>query len=228
TTTPSSVEEGRERVRIIRVKDATDRHCAQVLVIDLDHNAPVAVELIGLGPRASKEEGQQGGSVPRKQPLDERVPGLSHVGARCCFVEGSGVELRGQSFVSTGAGVTAVNDLLLSVPELQVAPIFTSSPDQLRRKKVRLEERSGLDLADLSLYFHVTLGPGATGTSAERLIDALNALPIVEFAEPVPMPAPPPSYGLSLYQAHPFAAPDGIGATQVTGVAGGESAVRVV
>jgi hypothetical protein len=136
------------------------------------------------------------------------------------FVEGSGVELRGQSFVSAGGGVTAVNDLLSSIPQLQVASIFTSSPGQLRREKVRLEERSGRDLADLSLYFHVTLAPGATGSSAEGLIDALNAFPIVEFAEPVPMPAPPPSYGLSLYQAHQFAAPDGIGATQVTGVAG--------
>ena len=140
------------------------------------------------------------------------------------FVEGSGVELRGESFVSTGVDVTAVNDLLSSVPALRVAPIFTSDPDQLRREKARLQELSGRDLADLSLYFYVTLPSSATGTPAkrlaERLIDAFNALPIVEFAQPVPKPAPPPSSNLSKHRQYEFAVLEGIGATQVTGVPG--------
>jgi hypothetical protein len=79
-------------------------------------------------------------------------------------------------------------------------------------------------LADLSLYFYVTLPSSATGTRAKRLaeglIDALSALPIIEFAQPVPMPAPTPSSTSSHRREYEFAVLDGIGATQVAGVAG--------
>ena len=70
----------------------------------------------------------------------------------------------------------------------------------------------------------MTLLSGATGTPvkrlAERLIDAFNALPIVEFAQPVPKPAPQPSSNLSKHRQYEFAVLEGIGATQVTGVPG--------
>jgi len=158
--------------------------------------------------------------VPAKPQHTSIKKGFSKRNIQLKFVEGSDVELQGQSFVSASVDVAAVNELLASVPELQLAPIFTGPPRQLRHEKTRLEKRSGRDLADLSLYFHVTFKTRATGTSSEKLIDALNAFPIVEFAGPVPMPAPLTSFDLNKYTAHEFASPDGIGATQVTGVAG--------
>jgi hypothetical protein len=45
--------------------------------------------------------------------------------------------------VSADVDITAVNALLSSVPERQVAPIFTISPVPLRRETARLEERTG-------------------------------------------------------------------------------------
>jgi serine protease len=158
--------------------------------------------------------------VPVKSEHTAIKKGFSKRDIQLKFVEGSGIEHQGQAFVSKSVDVAALNALLSFVPELQVASIFTGLPRQLRHEKSRLETQSGRDLPDLSLYFHVTLGSGATVKSAERLIDALNAFPIVEFAEPVPMPALPPSHGFSKYAAHEFALPDGIGTTQVTGVAG--------
>ena len=92
----------------------------------------------------STDEALDARHVPVKREHTSIKEGYSKRDIQLKFVEGSGVELRGESFVSTGVDVTAVNDLLSSVPALRVAPIFTSDSDQLRREKVRLQELSGV------------------------------------------------------------------------------------
>lgn len=91
---------------------------------------------------------------------------------------------------------------------------------------------SGLDLADLNNYYLVDVPPGR---SAAEIAEALGKLESVEFAEPVPLPAPPPqdiappTPDFSNQQGYGAAAPAGIGIAPVAalgGVRGGD--VRIV
>ena len=98
------------------------------------------------------------------------------------FVEGSAVRLRKGRFVSfAGKDVSAVNDLLSS-PDLQVERYFLRSEEDLDRERARILAELGPDEeipAELNLYFLVrTSGPARS----EEVIDALNVLPLVEFA----------------------------------------------
>jgi hypothetical protein len=103
---------------------------------------------------------------------------------------------------------------------------------ELDRERIRAERESGRDLADLNLCYVIDLPPGVDATA---LADRLNALPIVEFAEPGPRPAPPPvdipptTPNFSGNQGYKNAPPQGIGALNPAAVPGGDgSGIRVV
>jgi serine protease len=107
------------------------------------------------------------------------------------FVEGSDVRLRRGRLVSRSAGrIAALDEVFDHVDGLHVSRLFTSaSEDRLAAVGRRARERSGRRQADMNLYFRVQTS-GATDTIA--VLDALNALDIVDLASPVAKPAPPP------------------------------------
>jgi subtilisin family serine protease len=107
------------------------------------------------------------------------------------FVEGSGVRMgarlpRAQSFAFARAETLLA---ALGVSSDRVHPMFDRDPVDLERERALGEQRSGQELADLTLYHVLTIEPGE---DAGALCDALNADPTVELALPLPNPAPPP------------------------------------
>lgn len=104
---------------------------------------------------------------------------------------------------------------------------FSRAPGTLRAERARAQRRSGRPLADLALFFTVDVPPG---TDPAELAAALRALPLVESAQPWPVPAPPPVdidpptpdfTGLQTYTA---AAPAGLGSAAFAGVDGADGA----
>lgn len=72
----------------------------------------------------------------------------------------------------------------------RIQPLFTVAPEKLAQLKAEGERRSGTATKDLRLWFEIRLAPG---TDAAAFVEALRATPGVAFAEPAPLPAPPPS-----------------------------------
>ncbi|WP_164006807.1 S8 family peptidase [Pyxidicoccus trucidator] len=86
----------------------------------------------------------------------------------------------------------AVESLLARAPRIGVpARLFDEAEPVLEARKATGEEKSGLQLADLNLYFEVPLLPGTTAGSVADLVGELNRLDGVEvaYAEPPPEPA---------------------------------------
>ncbi len=126
--------------------------------------------------------------VPEKPVTSELWPGLRSDLIIVKFVEGSEVRLRDHRLVSyTDHDLTAANQVLTESVDLRVARLFTRAEESLERDRLRAQERSGKEMADLNNYYTVSLShPGAE--AAEALLDELNALPVVEiaYAEPIP------------------------------------------
>ncbi len=98
------------------------------------------------------------------------------------FAEGSAVRLRNGKFVSfAGRDTRPVNDLLGSW-EVRVERYFTRSEEDLDQERAEILANLGPDEeipAELNLYYLVR----TKGVSqSEEVIDALNELPLVEFA----------------------------------------------
>ena len=77
-----------------------------------------------------------------------------------------------------------------AVPLDEIKRVFTRSEGELDAERKEAEQLSGRKLADLNLYYRVKVPEN--GDTAE-FCDALNALPFIELAQPVPRPAPPPA-----------------------------------
>jgi subtilisin family serine protease len=106
------------------------------------------------------------------------------------FAEGTAVRLQEGKLVSRGAAdLTGLAAVLAQHPGTQVARLFTRAEQELAAQRQQAETRSGQQLADLNLYYRLTVSPGDDSAS---LADDLNALPIVEIAYPEPLPAPAP------------------------------------
>ncbi len=101
----------------------------------------------------------------------------------------------------------------------------TVGAGEFAAEKTRLEMRSKRQQADKNLYFRLRLGQGVDGAA---VIDALNAIDIVEIAYAAPAP-PPPAAGLTASlsgdftaeQTYAFAAPYGIDAAYARTLPGG-------
>jgi hypothetical protein len=106
------------------------------------------------------------------------------------FIEGSDIRLRYGKLVSLSNGsVDELDELFARFPLDALERQFSQPEDQLTQEQAALETETGEDLADLNLYFRLTMKNKAGGAA---FIDALNALPIVELAYPGPAPVPPP------------------------------------
>ena len=92
-----------------------------------------------------------------------------------------------------------------------VNTLFVLPRQTLNDLRARGRRRSGRMPPDLNLWFQITLQPG---TDADAFLEALRRLPIVETAEPAPLPAPHPAVtpDFTANQGYLDAAPGGIGA----------------
>jgi len=127
--------------------------------------------------------------VPPK-PARTAGTGMSSEHVVLKFAEGTAVRLREGQLVSLAAAdLSGLAAVLAQHPGTQVARLFMRSEQELAAQRQQAEARSGLQLADLNLYYRLTVSPGDDSTA---LANDLNALPIVEiaYAEPLPAPAP--------------------------------------
>jgi len=146
------------------------------------------------------------------------------------FAEKTGVRLRNGRFVfSSGVAMSSVEDVLseAGIGPSRIHRLFSRAESDLDAEKQIAESRSGRKLADLNLYYDIAV---PAGVSIEALCDALNALPSVELAAPAPLPAPTPTDMAPATpdyqdeQGYRLSAPQGVGASEVTAVAGADGA----
>ncbi len=167
--------------------------------------------------------------VPVKPTRTEITEGFSRTEAHLKFVQGSQVRLRDSAFVSLGDDdLTGLHAVLAAFPEVVPSRLFSArSEDELSREKARLEAKSGREQGDKNLYFLLTY---PESTDAEALLDALNALAIVEIAYPVPLEGVDPSHAdYRGDQGYREAAPDGVAADAAMTIPGGRgSNVQVI
>ena len=167
-------------------------------------------------------------AVPKKPDRATIEKGYSRTGLHLKFVEGSDFRLRGTRLVSQDAEAQrAVDEVLRDFPGTRVTRLFSRPEAALERDKARIERKSGREQADLNLYYRLRLGPKA---SAVEVIDALNALDVVEiaYAEPLPMPSPvTPDYTDDQTYAEP--AEEGLDVEYARTIPGGRgSNVRII
>jgi serine protease len=107
------------------------------------------------------------------------------------FAEGSDVRLRGGHLVSLSRGrIAALDAVLARFPDVTISRAFDSvSEGRLAAARDEARDMSGREQADLNLHFRIRTAPG---TDTVALLDALNALDIVEVAAPEPKPVPAP------------------------------------
>lgn len=108
------------------------------------------------------------------------------------FRENSAVALIGGQLQSAaGLNLIRLNNVLSrhSITQKQLQRYFDQPTSQLSQMKLQGEARSKRELANLNLYYSLTL---KSNIDAAQVCDDLNALDIIEFAEPEPLPAPLP------------------------------------
>ncbi|MCK4707445.1 MAG: hypothetical protein KAU21_02425, partial [Gammaproteobacteria bacterium] len=133
------------------------------------------------------------------------------------FAEGSQIRLRSGGLVSlNGRDLGQLTSVFAKhrIKTNGLRRYFTRPEQSLDQEKARGEARSRRQLADLNLYFNISVG---ANIDVGQLCDDLNALDNVELAEPAPTPAPlpidlpPQTPVFSGQQGYRDAAPGGIG-----------------
>ena len=113
------------------------------------------------------------------------------------FREGSSVRMREGRFVgaddaqSVRDGLSEIQAVLSAhgITFDAIKPLHTRPETDLEADRKLGQQRSGRQLADLNLYYVVTL---PVGQDIVSICDQLNELPIVEQAIPGSLPPPPP------------------------------------
>jgi hypothetical protein len=128
--------------------------------------------------------------VPSKPEFSVVPPGYSDRNLHLKVVEGSQTRLvNGDLRASGEPDVALLNRTLARFPGTTLERMFSRPEAVLEAEKARIETRSGRQQADKNLWFRIRL---AAGADAAEVIDALNALDIVEIAYAEPLPAPLP------------------------------------
>ncbi|MCP4710305.1 MAG: hypothetical protein GY869_16915, partial [Planctomycetes bacterium] len=103
------------------------------------------------------------------------------------FVENSAVRLRQGSFISLDrTDLSTLNTFLADYSAVEIGSMFDGvSEEKLTQDKLTGQAKSGLELADLNLWYvcHV-----ADESQSQDFVDGLNALDVVEIAYPAPIP----------------------------------------
>jgi len=128
--------------------------------------------------------------VPTKPTHTTIMDWQSHKVVQVKFVEGSVYRLRdGKITTLRSDPLGGIKAILQKYPVRQIDRLFTLSEEQIEADKLESEILSGEQMADLNLWYLITI---QKDTNPEALIDALNALPEVEIASPALLPAPLP------------------------------------
>ncbi|MGI9019419.1 MAG: PKD domain-containing protein [Solirubrobacterales bacterium] len=170
--------------------------------------------------------------VPAKPKHTELEPGDSRRTIQVKFDEGTFVRERGGEFTTLEADrLGPLRAVMDRYPGARIARIFNAASEAtLDRQSDRIERTSGRELADPNLWYQLTL---PAGTDLEALIDGLNALAIVEIAEPEPNDIEPnhagPTPSFVAQQDYREMAPTGIDADYAGTVLGGRgSQVEII
>jgi hypothetical protein len=100
------------------------------------------------------------------------------------FTEGTAIRLREGRLVSlTNVNLNQLNNILNQF-EVQIEQLYPKSEEELDAERLAGEALNCKELADKNLAYLLKL---QLEQDAEKLIDKLNGLPIVELAEPVPV-----------------------------------------
>ena len=163
---------------------------------------------------------------PPKMSLQqmELMPATNQVVVK--FREGSLIRLRGGQLAGPAGGVASIQTALgeLNIPGSAIRRMHTVPEAELDAAHEEGQRNSGRQLADLNLYYIIDLPPG---TPAAVLANRLNALDIVEHAEPALRPPPPPiditppTPDLTSSQGYKNNPLQGIGVERVSALAGG-------
>ncbi|HWR83746.1 MAG TPA: S8 family serine peptidase [Candidatus Deferrimicrobium sp.] len=167
---------------------------------------------------------------PVRAVIDSQAS-VSHVVVK--FTDQAQVRFRSNQLISLrGANTTQVNSIIVSNADVTIRRLFNSSPEaNLDRLKAVLEQRVRQELSDLNGYYRIDV---SDPSQAERLVNDLNALSIVEIAYVVPMPEPagdidPPTPDYQSSQDYREAAPAGVDADYANSLTGGDgSGVKII
>jgi len=147
----------------------------------------------------------------------------------------SDLAARGLTEARVDEDVAEAQRLILIEPRVRgIGRVFQQGEDLLAEHRRRGEERSGRELADLNLYYRLSLLPRTTADQVKELLAALNALLSVEiaYAQPPPKPPadiPPPTPSFESFQGYLDPAPLGIDARYSWTQPGGRGqGVRIV
>jgi serine protease len=201
---------------------------ATIVAVELEWSGDLCGVRTGVTARRDfrvTEPGLEPRFVPDKPETTEVLKGFADERIHVKFRQDTLVRLRGERFVSLGdddlAGLAVVLD---RYPEVIPSRLFDArSEAELEREKVRVERLSGREQGDKNLYFRLSF-PEKPLDEVGALIDALNALDVVELAYPEPAEELDPSNGTPDYrpfQGYRAAAPGGINADAARTVAGG-------
>jgi hypothetical protein len=126
--------------------------------------------------------------VPQKPTLTVIGEGESHEIFEVKFKEGTMIRLREGGLTTLSQDdLSGLERVLSEYPIREITRLFSQPEQEIATEKAQLEAETGEQLADLNLYFRFYVDQD---TNPELVIDALNALPIVEIAYPAPLPAP--------------------------------------
>lgn len=177
-----------------------------------------AMALTALVGTAAAQDGLEPRLAGSKAPLSE-LRAMAHSNRVVIkFREGLRLRLRGGSLEGLTAADRAQLAAVFGASRVAMAGLrrmHARSEDDLDRERASAEREGNRRLADLNLYFVVTLPRGA---DAAAFADRLNHLSVVEFAEPAPVAAPPPfdisptTPSFKSNQDYLNAAPQGVGA----------------
>lgn len=224
---------------MVQHKRAARKNCRQL--------SSLAVVIVAAFVASSPLRAQDAsGLIPRmvpEKPVETRItPAVEPGQVILKFREGSYVRWRDDRFVvedgeRTGApaqvDLSELEEVLagFGIPVDAIERLHTRPESELETERQVAQGRSGRQLADLNLYYKLSVPPGV---DVGALCDQLNSLPIVELATPAPRPAPPPidipppTPDFSGMQGYRAAPPEGIGAFDPAVVPGGDGAGTTV
>ncbi len=108
------------------------------------------------------------------------------------FKEGSEVRLRNGALTSLcDEDFSQINDLIGNYPNITTQRLFSRSEEELT-EEYRIVKQENPDVADLNLWYRLTLPESTSREMVDNLINKLNEFYVVEIAYPEPPPAPTP------------------------------------